>query len=157
MAFNETINETDLAFIAEDLAVGDYVYVTLLINKDIFGTLEKYEADEVSLRVPLGHLMTFNATSKPNLSYVMKNIGKPPNMFDLKPGVIISRPAVDNKGQWFREYAKVLRAEYGRGISPYLIEIEYLNKEASKTDKAIYQVQYQFPLESQMKTWEIEA
>lgn len=156
MILNEAINESDLVSVTEDFAPGDFVCVELSLNTTVLGTVEQLEYDEMRIKTSSGKYLTFNAESKPSLSSVLKTITKPPNLYNLKPGVIISRVAVNKKGEWFREYAKVIRSECGRGISPYLIELEYLNKDVSGNENVSYMVKYKMPLEQQMKFWTIE-
>lgn len=152
----KNVSEAELFAVPDDFEPGDMVYIDLSSDSVIIGVIVDSTETEISVRRYSG-IQTFNAYSDPPLSYVMRNIGKTPNLFDLQPGTIVSRISVDFNGENSREYAKVITYECGRGIMPYLIEVEFLDDETSPPEKLSYMTQYQCSIEEQMRYWTVEG
>lgn len=152
----KNVSDTEFFAVPDDFEPGDMVYIDLSLDNVIMGAIVESTETEISVRRYSG-IETFNAYSDPPLSYVMRNIGKTPNLFDLQPGVIVSRLSMDFNGNSFREYARVVSYECGRGIMPYLIEIEFMDDETSPPETLSYTTKYQCSIDEQMRYWTVEG
>lgn len=152
-----SVSDSDLIAVPEDFERGDFVYVDLSLDNVVLGRVLASTDSELKIKTPSGQLEIFTTYSDPPLSYVMRNIGKPPSLFDLQPGVIVSRLSVDFNGENSREYAKVITYECGRGIMPYLIEIQFLDDETSPPETLSYTTKYRSSIDEQMRYWTVEG
>lgn len=151
------VNDSDLISVPEDFEAGDFIYIDLSLDNVLLGRVISSTDSELKVKKPSGELEIFTTYSDPPLSYVMRNIGKPPNLFDLQPGVIVSRLSIDFNGDSSREYAKVISYQCGRGIMPYLIEIEFLDDKTNPPEILSYTTKYQSPIDEQMRYWTVEG